>query len=224
ICTGQTTTLTAPAGFTSYLWQDGSTTQSITVSQPGSYNVMVTDASGCSVISANKNVELNPDETPTVTINGELNFCQGQSVTLTSSPASSYTWNNGSNTQSVVVTQTGSYSVAIQGVCGTFSSASVVVDVLPAPTPVASGATGPNPSSLQLSATGSNLNWYDQQTGGNLVGTGSTFTTPVLTSSTTYWVDESTVYLGPTAYTGITSHSGTSLFSGNTTNAALNFT
>ncbi|MFM8949769.1 MAG: T9SS type A sorting domain-containing protein, partial [Bacteroidota bacterium] len=57
-----------------------------------------------------------------------------------------------------------------------------------------------------------------------LVGTGNTFTTPVLTSSTTYWVDESTVYLGPTAYTGITSHSGTSLFSGNTTNAALNFT
>lgn len=224
ICTGQSATLTAPAGFASYLWQDGSTSQSITVSQPGAYNVMVTDASGCSSISANKIVELNPDETPTVSVNGELNFCQGESVTLTSSSASGYAWTNGSNSQSVVVTQTGSYSVAIQGVCGTFSSASVVVDVLPAPTPVASGTTGPNPSTLQLSATGSNLSWYDQQTGGNIVGTGNTFTTPVLTASTTYWVDQATVYVGPIAYTGITSHSGTSLYSGNTTNAALNFT
>lgn len=222
ICTGQTTTLTAPAGFSSYLWQDGSTTQTLTVNQPGSYNVMVTDASGCSAISANKIVELNPDETPTVAVNGELNFCQGQSVTLTSSPASGYTWNNGSNTQSVVVTQTGSYSVAIQGVCGTFSSASVVVDVLPAPTPVATGATGPNPSSLQLSATGSNLNWYDQQTGGNLVGTGNTFTTPSLSASTTYWVDQGTLYAGPTDYTGIYAHSGTT-YSGTTTNGSLNF-
>ncbi|MFM2190961.1 MAG: hypothetical protein RL491_1347, partial [Bacteroidota bacterium] len=222
ICTGQNTTLTAPAGFASYLWQDGSTTQSLTVSQPGSYNVMVTDASGCSAISANIIVELNPDETPTVSVNGELNFCQGESVTLTSSPALSYSWSNGSNAQSLVVTQTGSYSVAIQGVCGTFSSTSVVVDVLPAPTPVATGATGPNPSVLQLNATGSNLNWYDQQTGGTLVGTGNSFTTPLLATSTTYWVDQTTLYPGPTAYTGIYAHSGTT-YSGTTTNGSLNF-
>jgi len=222
ICTGQNTTLTAPAGFASYLWQDGSTTQSLTVNQPGSYNVMVTDASGCSAISANKIVELNPDETPTVSVNGELNFCQGESVTLTSTPASSYAWSNGSNTQSLVVTQTGSYSVAIQGVCGTFSSTSIVVDVLPAPTPVATGATGPNPSVLQLNATGSNLNWYDQQTGGTLVGTGNSFTTPLLVTSTTYWVDQTTLYPGPTAYTGIPAHSGTT-YSGTTTNGSLNF-
>ncbi|MFZ9942551.1 MAG: FG-GAP-like repeat-containing protein [Bacteroidia bacterium] len=224
ICTGQSTTLTAPAGFASYLWQDGSTTQSITVSQPGSYNVLVTDASGCSSISANRMVELNPDETPTVSINGELSFCQGASVTLTSSVASGYQWSNGSSNQSIVVTQTGNYSVSIQGVCGTFASSTIAVDVLPAPTPTATGATGPNPSALQLSATGSNLSWYDAQTGGNLVGTGNTFTTPVLNASTTYWVDQATLYPGLTDYTGIYSHSGTSTYSGSTTNAALNFT
>ena len=224
ICTGQSTTLTAPAGFASYLWQDGSTTQSITVSQPGSYNVLVTDASGCSSISANRMVELNPDETPTVSINGELSFCQGASVTLTSSVASGYQWSNGSSNQSIVVTQTGNYSVSIQGVCGTFASSTIAVDVLPAPTPTATGATGPNPSALLLSATGSNLSWYDAQTGGNLVGTGNTFTTPVLNASTTYWVDQATLYPGLTDYTGIYSHSGTSTYSGSTTNAALNFT
>jgi hypothetical protein len=224
ICTGQSTTLTAPAGFASYLWQDGSTGQSLTVTQPGAYNVMVTDASGCSVISASRMVELNPDETPIVSVNGELNFCQGQSVTLTSSSASGYSWSNGANSQAINVTQSGSYSVTIQGVCGSFSSTAINVDVLPAPTPVAQGATGPNPSSLVLTATGSNLNWYDQQTGGTLVGSGNTFTTPSLTANTTYWVDQTTLYPGPTTYTGIYSHSGTSTFSGNTTNGALNFT
>lgn len=223
ICTGQTTTLTAPAGFASYLWQDGTTGQTLTVSQPGAYNVMVTDASGCSVISANRMVELNPDETPIVAVNGELNFCQGESVTLTSSNASGYTWNNGANTQSISVTQTGSYAVTIQGVCGSFSSTPINVDVLPAPTPAAQGATGPNPSSLTLTATGNNLSWYDQQTGGALLGTGTSFTTPLLNTNTTYWVDQATLYPGPTNYTGIFSHFGTSSYSGNTTNGALNF-
>lgn len=44
---------------------------------------------------------------------------------------------------------------------------------------------------LTLEATASNgvLNWYDAPTGGNLVGTGPTFTTPVLTVTTTYYVE-----------------------------------
>ncbi|MFH0865003.1 MAG: M14 family zinc carboxypeptidase [Bacteroidota bacterium] len=45
------------------------------------------------------------------------------------------------------------------------------------------------PASLTLSATGSGtLNWYDAETGGNLVYTGTTFTTPFLTGTTTYFV------------------------------------
>ena len=41
-------TLTAPAGFASYLWNTGATTQSITVTANGTYSVTVTDANGCS--------------------------------------------------------------------------------------------------------------------------------------------------------------------------------
>ena len=39
ICAGQSTTLNAPAGFDSYLWSNGATTQSITVNQSGTYSV-----------------------------------------------------------------------------------------------------------------------------------------------------------------------------------------
>ena len=45
-CTGESVNLTSSAG-TTYLWSTGATTQSISVSTPGSYTVRVTNASGC---------------------------------------------------------------------------------------------------------------------------------------------------------------------------------
>lgn len=66
---------------------------------------------------------MNPDETPTVSANGQLVFCEGGSVTLESSQASAYTWSNGGTSQTVDITASGLYSVTIQGVCGSFTSA-----------------------------------------------------------------------------------------------------
>lgn len=44
--------LTAPAGFTSYLWSDGSTTQAVSSSLPGSFTVQVTDNNGCTSVAS----------------------------------------------------------------------------------------------------------------------------------------------------------------------------
>lgn len=46
ICTG-TSTVLDPGVFASYLWQDGSTSSSFTVSETGRYEVQVTDTNGC---------------------------------------------------------------------------------------------------------------------------------------------------------------------------------
>ncbi len=46
VCTGQTTTLTANSGYSSYVWSNGNITSSTTVGA-GSYTVTVTDAIGC---------------------------------------------------------------------------------------------------------------------------------------------------------------------------------
>jgi gliding motility-associated-like protein len=46
LCTANTV-LDAGEGYTSYLWQDGSTSQTFTATQPGIYSVTVTNASGC---------------------------------------------------------------------------------------------------------------------------------------------------------------------------------
>ncbi|MDD2634648.1 MAG: hypothetical protein PHW82_04035, partial [Bacteroidales bacterium] len=60
------------------------------------------------------------------------------------------------------------------------------------PTPIISGDTDIcQGESTVLSASGgvgSNYYWYNSQTGGTLLHTGATFTTPALTSDVTYWV------------------------------------
>lgn len=43
--------------------------------------------------------------------------------------------------------------------------------------------------SVSLSATGSNLMWFDAATGGNQINTGTTFTTPSISATTSYFVE-----------------------------------
>ena len=54
----------------------------------------------------------------------------------------------------------------------------------------AGGSTGCGSGTASLTATGTGtLRWYDAQTGGNLLGTGSPFTTPVINQNTTFYVE-----------------------------------
>ena len=73
-CYGSTTTLTATAGLSSYLWSTGATTQSINVTS-GSYTVTGTDSNGCSATSSASTVTELPLDTATVTYSAGA-YCQ----------------------------------------------------------------------------------------------------------------------------------------------------
>ena len=217
LCAGQSLTLTAPAGY-SYLWSNNSTSQSVNVSSTGTYMVRVTNtATGCSATSASFDVIVAPDETPSVSANGDLEICEGSPVVLTSTSASSYAWNNGGNTESVTVTQPGEYTVTIQGVCGQFTSAPISVTQLSAPAPTVddNDVYIPIAGTANLTANGSNLTWYDQATGGNVLGTGSNFTTPVVTAQNTFYVEELYTYGGGVFNGGRVDNSGTGAYQNN---------
>jgi hypothetical protein len=217
ICPGSpNSTLAAANGFASYLWNNGTQTQNLTINTTGAYSVQVADGNGCTNISPTINVTFSPDETPTVLAVGETTFCQGSSVTLTSSTASSYLWSNGATTQSITVNQAGNYTVEISGACQDWTSAVVAVNTINTPDAVTSNTAVATGTSATLTATGDNLQWYDAPVGGNLVGTGSTFTTPILVSPTTYYVQSNTVFGADSANVGKTNQTNTgSAFSGN---------
>lgn len=188
LCTGGgPLTLTAGPG-TSYLWSTGSSASSISVGTPGIYSLQVSDGGICPPGQAMVTVLLDPDETPELALSGDPTFCDGSSLTLTSSPADSYLWSNSQTTQAIVVTTAGTYSVTIDGACQDWTSGDVIVTVLPTPAqPTAADVFLPAPGTADLNATGTNVHWYSDAAGATEVGTGSPWTTPFLGATTTFW-------------------------------------
>lgn len=142
-CDGDDVVLLATAA-QSYTWSTGATSQAITVSQSGQFWVTITDVNGCSGASDTTDVTVYPNPTPTITADGPLEFCDGDSVTLTSSTAASYLWSNGATTQSTVVFTSGNYSVTVtdaNGCEGTSAPVNVIVNELPFSTIFATGPT-----------------------------------------------------------------------------------
>jgi hypothetical protein len=79
-CSGGSTILSAPAGY-SYLWAPGGkTTQSVTLNQAGTYTVTVANANGCKATSATAVVTVNALPTPAIVAASAM--CSGKSVTL----------------------------------------------------------------------------------------------------------------------------------------------
>lgn len=206
LCVGQSLQLDAPTGANlTYAWSTGATGQNIVVNQEGTYMVTVTNtATGCFATSASLDVAVAPDETPVVTVSGALKFCEGASVALTSNPALGYLWNTGLSTQTLVVTESGLYSVTIQGACETFVSAPIEVEVLaaPAPTVAETEIWSPVATSSNLTATGTNLAWFSAADGGDFLGSGPSYTTPVVTDNASFYVQQTIVYGGDTYYGG----------------------
>jgi hypothetical protein len=134
-CQGGNVTLTASTG-TAYLWSTGATTASIVASASGNYVVTVTNANGCSAVSAPITVTVNALPVATVTANSSTTFCAGGSVTLVASTGASYLWSNGAITQSITVTTAGTYNVIVTNAAGcSATSAGTVVTVNALPTP-----------------------------------------------------------------------------------------
>lgn len=131
-CEGGSVTLTSSPG-SSYLWNTGETTQSIEVTTSGSYEVTVTNAYGCYKTSNSVTVTVYENPEPVISADGPTEFCDGGSVTLTSSAAASYLWSTGETTQSITVDGTGCYTVTVTSEDGCEGSDTICVTEYPNP-------------------------------------------------------------------------------------------
>lgn len=122
LCTGQTQMIDAGTGPTGYLWQDGSTNQTFTVSGPGMYSVQVTDNSGCSV---GDSVQVTAAAPPTANFTHPGNSPMLQMVPFTdnSSGGTSYLWDFGDGQTSTAQNPSHTYvAIGTFTVCQTVSN------------------------------------------------------------------------------------------------------
>ncbi|MBL4585430.1 MAG: Ig-like domain-containing protein, partial [Flavobacteriales bacterium] len=112
LCEGDTIDLVSAAA-ASYLWNTGDTTQILSVSVAGVYNVFATDSSGCSGTSADVIVLVTPLPTPTIIVDGDLDFCLGGTVGLSTQTYAEYQWSTGAISQGITVNASGSYIVTV---------------------------------------------------------------------------------------------------------------
>ena len=192
LCPGESVMIEVVGDFTSYNWSNGGETSFIEVSEAGNYSVTVYDADGCAGVSEIISVEVITAEAPQVMVLGELSFCAGSSVELVGPNASEWSWSNNETTQSIVVTASGSYSLSLLDACGNQNQSEVfVVEVLDTPgAPVVEGQELTEAGSVVLSGSSYNLHWFETEMATEPLAVGPTFETPVITETTTYWVED----------------------------------
>ncbi|UPT71532.1 MAG: T9SS type A sorting domain-containing protein [Flavobacterium sp. JAD_PAG50586_2] len=139
---------------------------------------------------------------PTVTSTTPASRCGAGIVTLNAaSSIGTLVWHNVSTGGTALATGT-SFSLSISGtttyyveaVNGACTSArTAVVATIDAAQTITSTTPGSRCDggtvTLNAAATGGTLNWYAAATGGSVLGTGSNFTTPSISASTTYYVE-----------------------------------
>ncbi len=155
LCEGGSVFLQAPAGFTTYLWSNGETTQQITASISGNYFVSVGNGSCSSENSDPVNLTLiSAPVKPIIQVTGDI--CSGSPVVL-SGPVglAGYIWSTGVTTPTLTINQACSYSLRVfDGVgCQSLSSDPIVIgDVTP--------ATITQVDNTLIASSGTSFQWF----------------------------------------------------------------
>lgn len=122
--------LTAPTGYDSYLWSNGSISNSISVNDSGTYWVRCTLAD-CGQLTDSVHIGFN--NIPQLNLGNDTVVCTGTAIKLTAQTGfTNYMWNTSDTTQSIMVTDSGMYILNANTVCGMQTdSVKVSIDSLP---------------------------------------------------------------------------------------------
>ena len=115
LCPDETTILDVYNELSSYIWQNGFTTPTYTVTQTGIYTVSVTNACG----TVSDEVSIDYIHPISLNLGSDVVLCKGDSLVLNvaSPDATSYLWQDGYNGPKYVVTTTGTYGVRVESIC-----------------------------------------------------------------------------------------------------------
>ena len=124
-CPGTPITLRAGTGFKTYLWQDGTATESFTATQPGKYYVTATDS--CGRVYADTAIVFAPTPLPP-NLGNDTMHCPGKNIILHAGNSyKSYQWQDGSANESFTTVQPGTYFVTVTDSCNRLLSDTLIV-------------------------------------------------------------------------------------------------
>lgn len=171
-CENTSTTLTVNGNFATYIWSNGATDATITVTEGGAYSVTVSDGMGNTAATSEVVNEL---PAPTPTIDGDAFICEGEMTQLATQNYLSYQWSNGSTDATTSVASTNVYEVIVEGNNGCFGSALFNVEAVPLPS-ASAFSSGDIDCINELvvldgsNSNGSNLSYNWSTSDGNIIG------------------------------------------------------
>jgi len=120
ICQGDTVVFDAGAGFTTYAWSNGLSTQSITVSTANVYTVTVTSTNACTTTD---NVRVIVNSLPQPNLGSADSVCPG--YIIYPGNFETYEWSDNSTDSILIVNFTGNYCVTVSDVNSCVNSACI---------------------------------------------------------------------------------------------------
>ncbi|MDH4472887.1 MAG: PKD domain-containing protein [Fluviicola sp.] len=221
ICLGNSVVFDAGFPGSSYSWNTGDTTQTISVNSADTIEVMVTDINGC--VGYDTSVTSVVDYV--IDLGNDTTLCDGGAVLLNPGNGASFSWSTGDTIQSINVNTSGTYVVVATSIDGCLDTSSVVVDFLALPVvELLADTTICNGSELALDANnaGDTFLWNTGDTAQViLVATAGTYGVTVTNADGCEATDEVVVDLldAPVANFTQVITSVTSNFTDNSTNA-----
>ncbi len=145
-----------------------------TVTTTTTYTLTITDANGC---VDRDTVVVALLAAPPVALGADTTLCANSFLLDAGNPGSSYLWNTGAGTQTLNITQSGTYSVAVQFPSGCINQDNITVNLI-TPPPYSVGADTTSCGANVLLDAGIGFTSYTWSTGG------TSQTEPIATSGT----------------------------------------
>ena len=174
-CAGDVVILDAGSDFDGYLWSTGDITQTILVSEPGTYSVTV-DASSC---EGSDEISVEFTEIESATGESEQNFCIGATISDLNIEGENIQWYNAAENGALLdpeyTLSDGETVYASQTLenCESQELFAVLVSINESETPI---VTGDNiqvfdiePMISEITVIGENILWYDALVNGNIL-------------------------------------------------------
>jgi hypothetical protein len=179
ICPGISLVLNGQNTGATYLWSNAAATQTTTVSAPGSYHILVTDANLC---QGRDTIQISVASVPLVQLGNDTSFCAGNVLVLNAqNPGAGFLWSNGTTTQILPINTAGTYHVTVTNTFQCRGSDTIQVAMTLLPTISLGNDTGfCYGNSIMLNAENTGLTY--------LWSTGATTQTTGVTTSGIYYV------------------------------------